>query len=688
MIGMLSWETLNLPEGPHVVLLPAQPLNAGEDSVVTYPVCRTVSTIPIGVSIGQPSDVFQGSIYHVETPRPIQSVKAGSKTFIAGATTDLIMIDPHFRVSRVGMPAPVVAPTLSAGSGSDEQYGYFRYYDELTDEYSSLGPASTLVTGNTTRTWSGFPTDDGQIHPPDQNGYEVGTNTLHLLPQTVLGPASTYYTDSSFEIRRLDWVKYDGEWYQANALQDDYVTHEFLGDTAFGAATDVIYLDEYRPRPRASHICLYVSINGGFPREVVKLRIGSTSSYTESVPTLSLGAAFLEAYEPMPQGNIIAYSNDRLFIAGGPDPTRVYMSELFYPERYGGLNFPTKNGEPVTGIFPLKEYVIITTANSVHVLTGYTENDMELDVAYYGSGCSGPLMGTVVDGVLYYAGEDGVFLYDGSPVQINKQRAQEWRETVEANRNGYVTQEPGKVLKWNVEQKSTTIVGILDGKGASVSVGGFRYLPSNAWVLDLKNGMEWVNDSYQDPPGTGILITKGSANYAAYSYGYNSTTFVPYVYRIGNFNPLLSAVDGWHEFSPFLILPPVGSEDLAGNFSESKKIVKVFAYCVSDSNTTNITIVTGDGFGPFSAENVGGLTDADPGTDFGMPTYPTYTDDGYEFSYGPQIVYRLVHPRKSGFTFTGIITGKPQSRWRFLGMTYLLAPGSGRGGAVSAEPVE
>jgi hypothetical protein len=128
----------------------------------------------------------------------------------------------------------------------------------------------------------------------------------------------------------------------------------------------------------------------------------------------------------MPVGNICAFWNDRLIIAGTMDPARVYLSDLFYPERYVGLNFPTKNGEVVTGIYPTREYCYITTTSSIQILQGYTENDMTLSVADNALGNAGPHTACFVKGRLIFTNAEGVFMYDGASKCLITPRKQEW----------------------------------------------------------------------------------------------------------------------------------------------------------------------------------------------------------------------------------------------------------------------
>ena len=111
------------------------------------------------------------------------------------------------------------------------------------------------------------------------------------------------------------------------------------------------------PYGRATHLELWISAAGGLPQMVTRVRMGTTT-FVESTASEDLGESFMGAFERFPRCTMNAIWNDRQLMAGDPDnPDRVYMSELFFPERYTGLNFRTKDGAPVTGMLDRKSVV-------------------------------------------------------------------------------------------------------------------------------------------------------------------------------------------------------------------------------------------------------------------------------------------------------------------------------------------
>jgi hypothetical protein len=100
---------------------------------------------------------------------------------------------------------------------------------------------------------------------------------------------------------------------------------------------------------RASHVELWVSVDGSLPRIVFRVPIGTTS-VSESTATLALGEAEIESFTDMPYGAGCVLYNQRQIIFGVEGHLdKLFLSILGFPERYGGLSFTTEYNEPIVG---------------------------------------------------------------------------------------------------------------------------------------------------------------------------------------------------------------------------------------------------------------------------------------------------------------------------------------------------
>lgn len=189
--------------------------------------------------------------------------------------------------------------------------------------------------------------------------------------------------------------------------------------------------------PRVSHVEFWRSVDGGSVRFVTRRQIG-VPSLTESVATLALGEAFGTTFEAMPRGDINAVYNERMFVAGdSANPDTLYASALFFPERYEGLSFATKNGEPIVALAPAREVLIAFTPRTMYALRGFTEDDMVFKPIEHGVGAINHACVKVIRDNIWFVNDQGFFLWNGGLVQLNKDREEEWKDTYAAYRSDW-----------------------------------------------------------------------------------------------------------------------------------------------------------------------------------------------------------------------------------------------------------
>lgn len=89
------------------------------------------------------------------------SVIYQNRMYLSGAWTDNAVFTEQFQFWPLGIDPPTVVPSLACGAGASSTVGYLSFYDENTNERSSLSAASAVqAASNTSRTWSSLPTSD------------------------------------------------------------------------------------------------------------------------------------------------------------------------------------------------------------------------------------------------------------------------------------------------------------------------------------------------------------------------------------------------------------------------------------------------------------------------------------------------------------------------------------------------
>jgi hypothetical protein len=192
------------------------------------------------------------------------------------------------------------------------------------------------------------------------------------------------------------------------------------------------------PDARVTHWRIWRSVNGGSPRLVTTRRVGTTS-LTEGVGTLVLGAAFGTSYARMPRGAVAETFHERLCIAGSAiHPDILYLSGVGYPDRYEGLSFRTKKGEPIVGLMAVDTALLVLCPRTAYVLRGYTESDMVMDPVPGGFGVLNGQVPKLIDGNVWGADAKGPWLFDGNSFhRMAAERATEWARLYRQFRGDY-----------------------------------------------------------------------------------------------------------------------------------------------------------------------------------------------------------------------------------------------------------
>lgn len=351
----------------------------------------------------------------------------GNRNYLMGAWSADLMIDENFRVLRQGIIPPQSPPTVGVGGGATDQICYLSYYDFLTDERSSLSEGFS-VTGNTTRAWSVLPTS-----VPGETAVIEGLVDIAGANITQSAGSVTNFS----QIRPGDKVaRVDDQtrWAIVRTITDDQ-TMTTDGSLVNTAGIGLVHL----PISRVTHLELWVSVAGALPRLASRVPLGVTS-WTESVGTLNLGEAFLDTFEPPVFGSITNTYADRQWWAGDPrNPDTLYGSALFQHERWEGLSFKTRYGEPITALIRTRDYLLVCCPSSMYVLTGYTEDDLTLRGDASDLGCMGPVTYFVVRNLAFIWNNQGIWLYNGSWHRMNTDNLTKYQDLYARFRREYET---------------------------------------------------------------------------------------------------------------------------------------------------------------------------------------------------------------------------------------------------------
>jgi hypothetical protein len=351
-----------------------------------------------GAKVGQYRAWLPYGISTVNRPPSVASY--GGRLYITGWGSYNMVLDEHHRLWKQGIRSPEAPPAIAGAAGTGA-IGYIAWYDEYTGERSSLSQGTVISTA-VPRTWTlpSRPPDDVFVSDGQVTGYtpvtpaDESARTFYLRPGDRVGFPDLH---ANISYNLVDEVGVSGKF-----------TVDGLGlvpGTSIVAAL---------PITRATHCELWLSVAGGLPRLVMRVPVGTTS-VVESTATGDLGESFFGAFERFPRCSMNTIWNDRQLMAGDPDnPDTVYMSELFLPERWAGLSFRTRDGAPVTGLLPLRDFCLVFSRDRTYMLQGYTESDFSFQMIEQSLGSIGHRCNSVVHGSAYVWTEKGPFMFNGS----------------------------------------------------------------------------------------------------------------------------------------------------------------------------------------------------------------------------------------------------------------------------------
>lgn len=117
-----------------------------------------------------------------------------------------------------------------------------------------------------------------------------------------------------------------------------------------------------------------------------------------------------------PHGRYVAAHKNRMWIAGTTsNPSRLYFSDILNIDSWPVLNFidiAPNDGDVITGIMPLGDYLVISKGHSVWLLTGEGVNTFAVRRIHADRGAYAPRSIVTMNGSLCFVSDDGIYLSD------------------------------------------------------------------------------------------------------------------------------------------------------------------------------------------------------------------------------------------------------------------------------------
>lgn len=126
-----------------------------------------------------------------------------------------------------------------------------------------------------------------------------------------------------------------------------------------------------------------------------------------------------------PIGKYIVFRKDRLYVAGeAANPNRVYFCETGDVTTWNTsdnyIDVRSNDGDVITGILPLMDYLVVYKRNSIWLLSGNSSIDFFLTQISGTVGCKAPRSLIPYEGVHYFLHDTGMYAFNGNtPVAVS-----------------------------------------------------------------------------------------------------------------------------------------------------------------------------------------------------------------------------------------------------------------------------
>lgn len=252
------------------------------------------------------------------------------------------------------------------------------------------------------------------------------------------------------------------------------------------------------PSARVTHISGWRSVDGGLPRLVWTRQIGVVS-VQESTALGDLGEAAVDEFELFPRCRFNVIWHERQVMAGDDEhPDTIYLSLIGDFEKFGFLTLKTKSGQAITGLLEVGGTLIVECRRAMEVVTGWTEDDLSIDIVQHGFGGVGHHAATKFHNYAMVWSNLGPYLTDGSGWwPMYKEIKTKWAEEYELRRTAYD-------LSFAAHDPVTGTVMLHVGPHSDVVIsalpGGLEIVhPDTFWLADYSSVIPDVGGGYAQP---------------------------------------------------------------------------------------------------------------------------------------------------------------------------------------------
>jgi len=242
-----------------------------------------------------------------------------------------------------------------------------------------------------------------------------------------------------------------------------------------------------------THIEVWRSDDGNTPRAVLRRTLGATG-FTDNIPSLSLGEAYDTDFLKFPRCRYTSVWHDRQVMAGDDRyPDRLYFSVLNQPERYSNFYLRTRKGEKIVALCVVRDSLIVFCPRSCYFVTGYTEDDIAMNILEPEIGCVSHFGIALLHGWAMIPTHLGFYLCTGSSMHwVSQAFHHTWMNEYKANQTAY---EAGWAENDVDEHCYRFYVGLVHDSTISSELNG-KYC---YWVLDYADLTSQTGGNFSTP---------------------------------------------------------------------------------------------------------------------------------------------------------------------------------------------
>jgi hypothetical protein len=421
------------------------------------------------------------------------------------------------------------------------------------------------------------------------------------------------------------------------------------------------------PDARITHARGYVSVDGSeffAAWELASASFFGVANYDEAIATAALGALLPENSGFPTETKTTRFCevyHDRMWYASSTNNKyRIWFSEVGQPESVGVFSFfDTRDGEQITGMKRLRDQLIIFCRRSTYAVQGFGPQDFVISKISQDIGCVSAHSVVNIYDRLWFAGSDGVYLYDGGFKLLTENLNQFYKDSYASRAVAFENAIAVNDLYRNVYKL------LLDQGGSPYhkswcghylnfepSIGGTRTQPD--WSFDIRARQDNTHANYYSNTAGEQIITGSTDGHVRFENVYSN-----------------SDDDGdSYGKSLTIVTPHYFMGEPGGDAEEGKTFSRIWTYVECDGSAWILRLLGGD-------EAAGGQLITSPAvwTDNVPASILTRVIGGSTYYYLPKSVHVHVPDKLSGRGLTLMIVAASPVGFVYRGFGGIWGPG-------------